>query len=423
MVVFGAFAVIAVLIFAGVLPGLNSASNNFAGEIVVWGTIPESKMSKPLDDFNQENEKLFRIVYEEKNGKSFNRELVNALASGKGPDIFIMPSDNVVSEGDKTIPISYKTFPERDFKNQFIEAGEIYLTKDGILALPLTVDPLVMYWNRDIFSAAGVSAQPKFWDEFLTMAPSMTLLDKASNIKRSTIAFGEVRNVTHAKDIISMLILQTGNNIIERTDENFESVINKAVDVTGSPAESAVRFFMEFSNPSKRTYSWNRGMPESKDAFIAGDLAVYFGLASELPEISLKNPHLNFDVAIVPQIRDSKLNLTSARVYGLSIAKNSTKADAAFRAASALVSASFSGKLAEELGLPTPRRDLLSVKPDSSHGEVLERSALIGKTWLDPNPEETYNIFKDMVEGISSGKLTPSDALSRGNEELDSLVK
>ena len=85
MVVFGAFAVIAVLIFAGVLPGLNSAENSFAGEIVIWGTIPESKMNKPLDDFNQENEKLFRIIYEEKNSESFNRELVNALASGKGP--------------------------------------------------------------------------------------------------------------------------------------------------------------------------------------------------------------------------------------------------------------------------------------------------------------------------------------------------
>ena len=423
MVVFGAFAVIAVLIFAGVLPGLNSAENSFAGEIVIWGTIPESKMNKPLDDFNQENEKLFRIIYEEKNSESFNRELVNALASGKGPDIFIMPAESVVTDGDKTLPISYKTLPERDFKNQFIEAGEIYLTRDGILALPFVVDPLVMYWNRDIFSAAGVSAQPKFWDEFLTMAPSMTLLDKASNIKRSTIAFGEVRNVTHAKDIVSMLILQTGNDIIERTDEGMESVINRAVDITGSPAESAVRFFMEFSNPSKRTYSWNRGMPESKDTFSTGDLAVYFGLASELSDISLKNPHLNFDVAVVPQIRDSKLNLTSARVYGLSIAKNSTKADAAFRAAYLLVSAPFSGKLAEELGLPSPRRDLLSGKPGSPKGEVFQRSAIIGKTWLDPDPEETYNIFKDMVEGISSGKLTPSDALSRGNEELDNLVK
>lgn len=423
MVAFGAFAILAVLIFAGVLPGLNSTGNSFAGEIAMWGTIPESKMTKLLDEFNQENEKLFRIVYEEKSGDSFNRELVNALASGKGPDIFIMPAESVVLDGDKALLISYKTSPERDFKSQFIEAGEIYLTKDGTLALPLAIDPLVMYWNRDIFSAAGVSTQPKFWDEFLTLSPAVTLLDKASNVKRSAIAFGEVRNVTNAKDIISMLILQTGNNIMERTDESLESVINKAIDITGSPAESAVRFFMEFSNPSKRTYSWNRGMPESKDAFIAGDLAVYFGLASEFSDISLKNPHLNFDVTTVPQIRDSKLNLTSAKVYGLSIAKNSAKGDAAFRAISLLVSSPFSGKLAEELGLPSPRRDLLSESSGSPQGEVFAHSALIGRTWLDPNPEETYNIFKDMVEGISSGKLTPSDALSRADEELNSLVR
>lgn len=420
---FGFFAVIAVLIFAGVLPGFNSASNSFAGEITIWGTIPEEKMSKILDEFNQENEKSFRVVYQEKDGGSFNRELVNALASGKGPDIFMMSSDSVITEGDKALPILYKTLPERDFKNQFIEAGEIYLTEEGVLSLPIVVDPIVMYWNRDIFSATGISSAPKFWDEFLTIAPSVTLLDKASNVKRSAIAFGEVRNVTHAKDILSMLILQTGNNIMERTDNRLESVINRAEDVTGSPAESATRFFMEFSNPSKRTYSWNRGLSESKDFFVSGDLAVYFGLASEFPEISLKNPHLNFDVSVVPQIRDSKLNSTSAKIYGLSIAKSSAKSEAAFRAAYLLASAKYSGMLAEGLGLPSPRRELLSARPDSSHGEVFQRSAIIGKTWLDPDPEGTYNVFKDMVEGISSGKLTPSDAMARANEELNSLVR
>lgn len=423
LVAFGFFAVIAVLIFAGVLPGFNSAENDFAGEIKMWGTIPDEKMSRVLDEFNQENEKSFRIVYEEKNSNVFNSELVNALASGKGPDIFMMPSNSVIINGDKTLPISYKTLPERDFKNQFIEAGEIYLTEEGVLSLPLLIDPLVMYWNRDIFSAAGISAAPKYWDEFLTIAPSVTLLDKASNIKRSMIAFGEMRNVTHAKDIISMLILQTGNDITERTDGGLQSVISKALDATGSPAESATRFFMEFSNPSKRTYSWNRGLPESKDFFVAGDLAVYFGLASELPEIGLKNPHLNFDISVVPQIRDSKLNLTSVRVYGLSVAKSSAKTSAAFRAASLLVSDKYSGMLAEELGLPAPRRNLLSERADSPHGEVFQRSALLGKTWLDPSPEETYNVFKDMVEGISSGKFTPSDAIARANEELDGLVK
>ncbi len=424
MVVFGFFAVIAVLIFAGVLPGFNSSESGFAGEITMWGTVPEEKMRKVLDEFNQENEKLFRVVYEGKSPASFNRELTDALASGNGPDIFMMPSERVVSDGKKALPISYKTLPEGDFKNQFIEAGEIFMTDEGILSLPLVVDPLVMYWNRDIFSSAGVSAYPKFWDELLEIAPKVTVFDKASNVKRSAVAFGEIKNVTNGKEVLSMLILQTGNSIMERVGEGeLESVIGRAADVFGSPAESATKFFMEFSNPSKRTYSWNRGLPESQDAFVSGDLAIYFGLGSEFSEITLKNPHLNFDVAVVPQIRDSKLSLTAVKIYGLSVAKNSPKAEAAFRAAYALASSSYSEKLSSELGLASPRRDTLSTKAETSHGDVFARSALIGKTWLDPDPEGSYNVFKDIVEGISSGKMTPSEAISQGSEGLNNLVR
>ena len=57
---------------------------------------------------------------------------------------------------------------ERDFKNTYIEEGELYLAANGILGLPITVDPMVMYWNRDIFSSAAIAAPPSYWDEFLT---------------------------------------------------------------------------------------------------------------------------------------------------------------------------------------------------------------------------------------------------------------
>lgn len=43
------------------------------------------------------------------------------------------------------------------------------MTKDSIIAFPLTIDPLVMYWNRDILSNAGIVKPPAYWDEIYSI--------------------------------------------------------------------------------------------------------------------------------------------------------------------------------------------------------------------------------------------------------------
>ena len=76
-----------------------------------------------------------------------------------------MAQDGIVRNQDKIIEIPYDTISGRDFKNTFIEEGEMYLTENGVLGLPFTIDPMVMYWNRDIFQSVGIANPPEFWDE------------------------------------------------------------------------------------------------------------------------------------------------------------------------------------------------------------------------------------------------------------------
>ena len=145
------FTVVAVLIFTGAIPGFKAPEGGYGGEVVVWGTFPKLKLSSAIDAFNQQNKALFSLAYEEKNKDSFERELLEALASGRGPDIFFLTQDMVLKHKDKVLLVPFETLTEREFKDTFTEEGELYLTLEGVLALPLSVDPLVMYWNRDIF--------------------------------------------------------------------------------------------------------------------------------------------------------------------------------------------------------------------------------------------------------------------------------
>ncbi|MCD5396682.1 MAG: hypothetical protein LRZ98_00730 [Candidatus Pacebacteria bacterium] len=55
-------------------------------------------------------------------------------------------------------------------------------------------------------------------------------------------------------------------------------------------------------------------MPNSRDVFLSGKLATYFGFSSELRGLRLKNPNLNFDIAMVPNPKKKEKKQVFARV-------------------------------------------------------------------------------------------------------------
>jgi len=283
-----------------------------------------------------------------------------------------------------------------------------------------------MYWNRDMFSSVGISTPPSSWDEFYVIAPRVTVRGKESDIIRSSVSFGEFRNVVHAKDIISLLIMQAGNPIVtqdELSKSGYGTVLSGKLNYDISPAESALRFYTEFSNPAKTSYSWNRSLPSSLDMFIAGDLAVYFGYASELFEISRKNPHLNFDVAEVPQTKDSLRKTTFGRMRGLAILRSSKNITASFQTAILLSDNKFVSVLSNELKLPPVRRNLLAQKPTDAYLSLFYDSALISRAWIDPSPNDTESIFRNMVERVVSGSSSVGESVTTANREMEKLFK
>lgn len=430
MTFFGLIAIIAVVVFAKA-PGLinqGSGIPGVGGNVVIWGTFPDQGgAAKPINDFNVVYKKIFTVSYAFHDPKDFDRELVEALASGNGPDIVLLPDDLVLRHSDKIELIPYTTFPQRDFQALFIQAAEIYMRAQGVVALPFAIDPMVMYWNRDLFSNASITEPPKYWDEFLTMAPKLTKRDpKTTDITQSAIAFGEYVNIDHAKDLIALLFLQVGNPIVSLEEgkpvmQLFTAHGNEIV--VDQNVTSAFRFYMDFSNPLKSIYSWNRARSSSRDEFINGNLAVYFGFASDYKPLQQKNPHLNFAVAPMPVPRDTKVSITYARMHGLAVLKSSRNKQTAFYAVQHLLETTPSGDFAAQFNLPPVRRDLLAKRPTDAALSVFFDSAIWSRAWLDPKPEESDNAFRLMVESVSSGRTTIDFAMIYLNSALVTALK
>jgi len=181
-----------------------------------------------------------------------------------------------VTYRSKLLAIPFDTLNERTFRETYIDGAEIFIRSDGTYGLPLAVDPLLMYWNRDIFSSSGIALPPKTWETLVSQTTrSINRVDDWLNFSQSTIAFGEYGNVTHAKSILSMLLLQTGNNIVtESKDGQYKVVLDRGTGESLPSGNAVLSFYIQFAHPSSDAYSWNRSKGMDRAEFLEGKLAL-----------------------------------------------------------------------------------------------------------------------------------------------------
>lgn len=409
---------VAALVFAGVIPGLKTGGGGGkVASLTMWGSLSAEDITPVINKINEENKKTFSINYTQKKEATYGDELLNALASGTGPDLWVLSQDLILQNRKKVYLIPFTMFSERLFKDTFIDEAELFLWKDetssGIVAVPFAVDPIVLFWNRSLFNKAGLSSPPRFWDEFLSFSQLMTEKDIDGRLLQSGSAMGEFNNIKNAKDIFSLLVLQSGNNIVD--PQNLFLNFGAMGDAPLEPAGNALDFFTGFSNPSKLAYSWNRALPEAQDNFVAGKLAMYLGFASEFKTILEKNPHLNFDVALAPTVKDSPVQLTFGKMYALAVTKSSANLNGAIGAAF---------KLAQSDGFLVPvARGLLgqvSLNPATS---VFYKAGLQSSAWLEPSPSAVRDIFAEMVNSVATGRKRISSAVSDAKALLQSELE
>jgi multiple sugar transport system substrate-binding protein len=417
-----------VIIIVGVSVFAFSKANNGkdVGNVVIWGTIAEADFTAFHDYLKSQKKMEQTIEYRFIEPAEFDTTFTTALAEGLGPDLVLITDDKIVRHENKLFQISYEFYPERLFKDNFIEAGEIFTDERGVFAFPFLVDPIVMYWNRSFFTEKGLSQPPKFWDELLTMAPQLVETELDLSLRKSAVAMGDYGNIKHAKQILTTLLMQAGNDIVLRNSvvdpavPLYTVIFDESMDFTASPSQAAVNFYTQFANPSRTVYSWNRSLPNSLDAFIAGDVAMYFGFASEFSTVRQKNPNLNFDVAVIPQSR-SGTRATYGKVLALAIPKTTPNVERAFSLIRHMTESNANVVMADVLFLPPVKRDLLGTRSENAFMQTFHDSALISKNVYDFNPEETDKIFQRLIESVVSGRLTTSEAVVRTSGELNAL--
>ncbi len=379
-----------------------SETEKLYGErVLIWGTLDSMTMNNFLYDLSQVDRALEVVTYTEFDERAFDSALVNAIAEGRSPDLIIMSHKDLVSYRSKLQPM---LFDERTFRDTYIDGAEIFLRSDGTYGIPFAVDPLVMYWNRDIFSSSGLALPPKTWESLVSQTTkAIVRTDDELKITQSAVAFGEYTNVTHAKDVIAMLLMQAGSTIVDEEGDSYFVTLKQGPENALSPGDAVLSFYSQFGIPSNALYSWNRAKNSDRDEFLGGNLAMYFGKGSEKHSLDRDNANLNFDIAPVPQ----GSGVTTARNYGdfyaFAIPRSSQNQKGAQAVALLFASSEHAKKIADGYGFAPVNRALFEGSITDPFMKVIYQSALISRGWLDPSPKESGEIFRKMVEEATSG--------------------
>ncbi len=396
--------------------------------VTIWGPrFTGENVSMLIADLAKKDVRLEKVTYVEKHPMTLYSDTLEAIATGNAPDMVILDQQSMLPLKNKLRPIPYGSYSIGDFRHDFVEIGEIFLQDEGVYALPFAVDPLVLFWNRDIFTNSAIAQVPENWDTFVRLAPRLSVIANGADLRQGAIAFGEYDNVMHAKEILSALMFQLGNPIMQRINGKFKSGLLVAQDQTARSPGKALTFYTDFANPNKLVYSWNKKFARSREAFSTNKVAMYAGFASEVPTLTQTNPNLNFGLALWPQSTVGTQKVTYGKVYGIALLATSPNKDRAFSVMRALTERTSTDFWKAATLLPSVRRDMLTeVSNDDPYADVLVRSAIMARTWLEPargEGRDVGEVFRSLVNTVVSNKESSESAIAEAHRDLEALYQ
>ena len=431
----GVVFIFAVLVFTGIIPGLREGRSADV-RLEFWGVYDDSRVYADfISKFKEENPNI-TIIYKKKSVDSaeFEKELIEALASGQGPDIWMIHNSWVPKHQNKISPVPTElseNSKELDilnpviYKNTFVDVAYNDFVKDGkVLGIPLSVDTMALFYNKDLLASAGIAEPPLDWDEFLKNVKILTKFDKQGNIVRAAAAIGTAKNINRSTDILSLLMLQQGTDIVD--EQRKQAIFDKSILVDSksfSPGEQALKFYTQFTDPTKDVYTWNIFQHFSIDAFYEGTTAMMFNYSFRMPEVKAKSKYLNFDVSFMPQIKNRKFDVNYANYWALTVSKNTKYSNEAWKFVQFLTSKDNSQKYLEITKRPTARKDLVDLQRYDSDLGVFALQALSARSWYQPDYAGVETIFADMIESVVKGETTHKNALKKAEDQVNVLMR
>lgn len=430
---FSALKKVLIFLIAGVivLAGGVFLFKKFAGRIskpkattlTYWGLWePDEAVRGVLLDWEKKYPDI-KINYSQQSPKEYRERLQSALARNEGPDVFRFHISWVPMLKNELEPMPGSVMSASQFESSYYPVIPQNLKSGAsILGVPLMVDTLALYYNEDIFSAAGKDP-PTSWEELRQTAADLTVRDEAGQIQTAGVALGTTSNVDHWPDILGLMMLQNS------ADLSNPGACRKQGQEEVCLGPDALTFYTIFSQVDR---VWDAALPASTIAFATGKVAMYFGPSWRVFDIKAINPNLKFKVVSVPQLPDTNISWASFWVEG--VAKKSQHKAEAWEFLKYLSSPAVLEKLYQAqsnvrlFGEPYSRIDMAEkIKDNPLVSPFVEQMSnaltwyLCSNTFDNGLNDKMIKYFEDAVNAVNSG-VEAKKALETTSQGVSQLL-
>lgn len=390
-------------------------------DLVVWGVEERNAMNNVLGNYMGVRRNV-AVKYQQMDPATYEDSLLNALAAGQGPDVFMFKNTWLPKHFNKLAPVGETQFGLAQLRQLFPTAVEQDLAPDGIIfSLPLYIDTLALYYNQEIFDTNGIAVPPSTWTAFRELVPRLRQADTAGNINRAAAALGgSSRSISRAADILSLLMLQAGAKM---TNDDFSQATFAGRVGDFVPGLDALDFYVQFADRQNRFYTWNDNLGEDLDNFSKGKLAMMVNYGEGQKDLKDLNPFLKFKIAPLPQptLTDSAVNYAS--YWGLAVSNKAEYPDWAWDLIIYLATDELANEIyIKESGRSPALRNLIQKYISDPEVGVFAKQALSARTWPRIDEKQIANIFSRLIQSVVGGQLDSKTALYQAEQEVTDLI-
>jgi len=423
-------------------------------ELVFWNVFDDSDVFQgPIQAYQSLNPQV-NITYKKFNiVDEYEKLLVNEIAEGEGPDILAIKNTWIDTHfkkftpfpvGRTKVPMNPQIFEETFFytaAQDLIREGQIY-------AIPLYIDTLALFYNKQIFrnNIPNSDKPAETWEEIKTQVSMIT--KENNSLERfaiSGIALGRHDNIVHANDIFYALMLEHQVNMF---NELFNQAIFASQQGTKNEGEpyyplvDSLLLYSSFANSRYKNYCWNDAITsmdkhtKELNPFIRGKVAMIFGYSYLYEDLLALREQLKkegesvineTEIGVVefPQINsfaETGTRNAFPMYFPLTVSRNSQYPDIAWDFIQYLASYDSLKNYYEKTHKPTSRKDMVDEQMIDPIYGIFARQASYASSFPNKFPlsESFLNlVFQEVIEKAVKNKQNLIDIVKNAQKKVN----
>lgn len=368
-----------------------------------------------VNRYNEEN--TDGITVEMDISPDFDSQLSTAFAAGTGPTMILSSSAYRFTYGDYMQDIS-DVFDKTNLdKSDFIQSYLDYCSEgDSLYFVPFQIVGYYMYWNKDLFTAAGLDPEtpPATWTEWEEYAEKLTDADK--NVYGSGISYDYAYQIAH-------IIQRFGGLAV--TDENGSWKAN----FDGN--EGYTKFLNMYKSMVDNGY--NPLEADTDSMASAGQIGMTVG--GPWVTAGLDTAGINYGIGLIPQGDAGDMNSVEVLGFAVTTTASDAEKEAAYKfiewwntenaegsspalewsVANGFPAYTYSVQEKEEYKASAKLSAMSAANPDAPTDFITD-SSFPGTNAI------ISDVIPELINSVAFGSSSVEDALAKAQESADAIV-